>query len=428
MRACGSVQFLLLCNLAAWAVLAPLAWLRPCQCGEGEGKARQGREVVRPPLQPASASAASAAGTALGADLLPWEQEVLRAVEGSLRESRGPAPSAAAASSGRADLARELRAVVARRLAAAAQPQEAALVSGAAGAGNASKALGGCRPPMPPEPTAELDLPVLDVLGGKVTAAPGGPAANRWGVPMANATVEVSPGRILTLDEVIYGYDLLFEAMHLFSYVSWGRVAMQQDPADALAIADLLGRVQPDCFVELGTNTGGGAIFYAEVMRGYQPRPLVVTIDVKPPEVNWDRFVTKACPHCVPAQCHPTWQEPGLISFVKGFSQDAQVIAEVERLLAERSCQRTVVMHDSDHRRTSVAQDLQVYHRFVSPKSYLIVQDTKLSRMRGGRYQTMEAVEEFLASPAGRGRFVVDKGFEYLLFSHHHNGFLQRIA
>lgn len=295
------------------------------------------------------------------------------------------------------------------------------------------------RGPMDVEVARDITLPVLDSLGGKVvdvwrqnnTAAAGAStrheSANRWGVPMPNVTVEVAPGRVLTLDEVIYGYDMLFEAMHLFSYVSWGRVAMQQDPADALAIADLLGRVQPDCFVELGTNTGGGAVFYAEVMRGYRPRPLVVTIDVHSPELNWDRFAATACPHCVPVTCHPTWREPGLISFVQGFSQDPRVVSDVERLLAERSCQRTVVMHDSDHRRATVLQDLQIYHRFVQPRSYLVVQDTKLSRMRGGRYSTLEAVEDFLASPAGQG-FAVDKTFEYLLFSHHHSGFLQRVA
>jgi len=103
------------------------------------------------------------------------------------------------------------------------------------------------------------------------------------------------------------------------------------------------------------------------------------------------------------------------------------VIEEVERLLSERQCQRTVVMHDSDHRRATVVQDLGIYHRFVSQNSYLIVQDTKLSRMRGGRYSTLEAVNEFLESPEGRGRFVIDKTFEYMLFSHHHNGFLQRV-
>merc|ERR1719375_1273440 len=142
--------------------------------------------------------------------------------------------------------------------------------------------------PIPAKPLPDLQLQVLDGLKGKVQKATN-MSANVWGVPMANLSVEVSPGRRLTLDEVVYGYDLVFEAMHLFSYVSWDRVAMQQDPQDAFAIADLLQRVQPDCFVELGTNSGGGAIFYAERMRSYQPKPLVITIDVHAPTQNWDR-------------------------------------------------------------------------------------------------------------------------------------------
>lgn len=280
------------------------------------------------------------------------------------------------------------------------------------------------RGPVPIKVTEELSLPVLDKLGGKVVSV--SEAANQWGVPMANYTVEVSPGKTLTLDEIVYGYDLLFEAMHLFSYVSWGRVPMQQDPQDAMTIADLLGRLQPDCFVELGTNTGGGAIFYAEVMQHYVPRPLVVTIDVHVPTQNWDRFASKACPHCIPVTCHPLWNT-GLIQFVQGYSQEPRVVEEVEGHLKARQCRRTVVMHDSDHRRTTIERDLEIYHRFVQPGSYLIVQDTKLSRMRGARYSTLEAVTDFLQTPAGTD-FRIDKTFEYLLFSHHHNGFMQRVS
>merc|ERR1711957_598116 len=259
--------------------------------------------------------------------------------------------------------------------------------------------------PVKADPISQLSLPVLDSLQGKV----GGDvdATSPWGVPMPNITVEVSPGRILTLDDIVYGYDLLFEAMHLFSYVSWGRVPMQQDPIDALAIADMIGRLQPDCFVELGTNTGGGAIFYADVMKLYEPKALVVTIDVHPPTKNWDKYADKVCPHCIPVTCHPTWHEPGLIEFVQGYSQDPDVINQVEQLLSKRQCKRTVVMHDSDHRRETILPDLQIYHRFVQKGSYLIVQDTKLSRMRGSRYSTLEAVHDFLATPVG-GDFVID--------------------
>lgn len=282
-------------------------------------------------------------------------------------------------------------------------------------------------------PVSNLELPVVSSLGGKV----GGRNAslreammvtNKWGIPMADLTVEVEPGKVLTVDEIIYGYDLLFESLHLFSYTSWGRVPMQQDPQDAMAIADLLGRLQPDCFVELGTNTGGGAIFYAEVMKWYHENPLVVTLDVHEPTLNWDkRWAEKLCPHCVPVTCHPAWHEEGLIKFVQGWSHDPEVIDTVERHLTERQCQRTVVMHDSDHRRETIESDLQLYSRFVTVGSYLIVQDTKLSRMLGGKYETMEAVHSFLETPMGKGNFVIDKQFEYMLFSHHHDGYMLRV-
>jgi len=288
---------------------------------------------------------------------------------------------------------------------------------------------------MPLDPVSELMLPVISSLNGKV-----GPPnaskedlakpipANQWGVPMANLTVEVAPGRALTVDEVVYGYDLLFEATHLFSYTSWGRVPMQQDPQDAMAIADLLGRLQPDCFLELGTNTGGGAIFYAEVMKWYHPTPLVVTLDVHEATKNWDGHAAKLCPHCVPVTCHPAWHEPGLIKFIKGWSFDPFVIEEVEKTLKDRKCEKTVVMHDSDHRKATVETDLVLYSKFVGVGSYLIVQDTKLSRMLGGRYETLQAVHNFLESKEGKGKFVIDKTFEYMLFSHHHDGFMKRVA
>jgi len=452
MRQCGGLRAILICNLTAWATIVPWGWLHCHQCEHCDSLA-------------SGSSAAQPSWSARATLLEPWAIEVLRAVEQQLHDAAGKASiDTEVAIDAAPTLAKEVSNFVAARVAelgdralhssakknhflsdagsqATLVKGQAAPVSAAPNVSAKTHEAARCqadRGYVPTHPTATLVLPVLDPLGGKVKGGPhldaaGGQLAealfpaNQWGVPMPNITVEVAPNKILTLDEIVYGYDLLFEAMHLFSYVSWGRVPMQQDPADALAIADLLGRLQPDCFVELGTNTGGGAIFYADVMRGYREKPLVVTIDVHEPTINWDRFATKACPHCVPVTCHPTWNEPGLIKFVKGYSQEPRVIEEVERLLSERQCQRTVVMHDSDHRRATVVQDLGIYHRFVSQNSYLIVQDTKLSRMRGGRYSTLEAVNEFLESPEGRGRFVIDKTFEYMLFSHHHNGFLQRV-
>lgn len=387
---------LILCNLAVWALALPLLWFVFGHHGHDE---------------------LTHAGAALEGK--PWAKAVLDAVEGGLLDAAAASSTELAPpASLRPAVLAKIRALVAEEFSKgqAAEPSLApseVLTEECKGYGPVSGA-----------PVSQLNLPVLDSLGGKVGG--NGSTASPWGVPMPNLTVEVSPGRNITLDEVVYGYDLFFEAMHLFSYVSWGRVPMQQDPNDALAIADLIGRVQPDCFVELGTNTGGGAIFYAEVMKGYVKRPLVVTIDVHVPTKNWDRFAQIACPHCVPVTCHPTWHEPGLIEFVQGYTQDPSVVKQVEDHLSKRQCKRVMVMHDSDHRGEQVTKDTAIYHKFVTVGSYLVVQDTKLSRMRQGRYTTMEAVQGFLKTEAG-SNFVVDKTYEYLLFSHHHNGFMKRV-
>jgi cephalosporin hydroxylase len=67
----------------------------------------------------------------------------------------------------------------------------------------------------------------------------------------------------------------LFEMREMHSTVTFMGIAMQQDPSDALAIADLLWRVKPRLLIELGSSSGGGSLFYARVMRGYDPQARV---------------------------------------------------------------------------------------------------------------------------------------------------------
>merc|ERR1711988_740870 len=101
---------------------------------------------------------------------------------------------------------------------------------------------------------------------------------------MANSTLNVN-GKRLSFDDVLFGYDMMFEELAMFSSTSWLGVSMQQDPSDAFQLSSLLWREQPDLLIEIGTNTGGGAIFYATVMREYNPNSLVLTIDPKDPAV-----------------------------------------------------------------------------------------------------------------------------------------------
>mmetsp|Transcript_36937 Transcript_36937/g.84472 ORF Transcript_36937/g.84472 Transcript_36937/m.84472 type:complete len:420 (-) Transcript_36937:104-1363(-) len=274
--------------------------------------------------------------------------------------------------------------------------------------------------PPPSDVMPEMVLQPLDDFNGAIKVpADVKPAA--WGVPMATATVSVN-NKTLEVVDIVDGYNFLFEGLHMFSMLSWRGVAVQQDPIDAFAIEDMLWREQPDLLIELGTNTGGSALFYAQVMQDYNPDSLVFTVDPHPPSVNWDKNAESLCPHCRDVSCHPLWNS-GAIEFKQGVSWEPKVVDRVEQIVQGRT--KVMVMQDANHLHASVINDLEIYDKFVTVGSYFLVQDTKLTRMRP-RYKTLEAVHEFLDGQ-GKGRYAIDKRYEYQLFSHHHNGFLRKM-
>lgn len=251
------------------------------------------------------------------------------------------------------------------------------------------------------------------------------PDANEWGVPMADSTLVIN-GKQITFDEILYGYDLMFENLQLFTHTSWFGVSTQQDPSDAFALSSLLWREQPDLVIEIGTNTGGGAIFYATVMREYNPHARVLTIDPKDPSKDWAKASEgKRCKNCVDVRCAPIWHSH--VEFLQGFSSEPSVLTLVEERVKQFS--RVMVMHDGSHFYKDVIKDLNNYDRFVTVGSYMVVQDTKMTRMYkplAGDKFPMGAVEDFM-SGQGVGRYAIDKQYEFLLYSQHHNGFLRKV-
>jgi cephalosporin hydroxylase len=249
------------------------------------------------------------------------------------------------------------------------------------------------------------------------------PKANKWGIPMANSTMLIN-GKTLTFDDILYGYDLMFENLAMFSRTSWFGVSVQQDPSDAFALSSLLWREQPDLLVEIGTNTGGGAILYATVMREYNPKSLVLTIDPKDPAKDWAR-VNKGCPECVDVRCSSIWHSH--VEFVLGKSRDPAVLARVQELA--KQYRKVAIMHDGSHFYEDVLEDLKAYDSFTPVGSYMVVQDTKMTRMYkplNGNGFPLDAARDFMHGQ-GNGRYVVDKQYEFLLSSQHHDGFLRKV-
>eukprot|EP00397_Hematodinium_sp_SG-2012_P029058 GEMP01030666.1.p1 GENE.GEMP01030666.1~~GEMP01030666.1.p1 ORF type:complete len:334 (+),score=55.63 GEMP01030666.1:145-1146(+) len=153
----------------------------------------------------------------------------------------------------------------------------------------ASGAKSGLQCTIPPDDgtvVEDITLQPMAMLGEMQIAS----GANKWGVPMANSTLTID-GVSVTFDQILYGYDLIFENLAIFSRTSWFGISLQQDPADAFALQGLIWRSQPDLLIEIGTNTGGGAVFYASIMREYNSKSLVLTIDPKDPAQDWAQCV-----------------------------------------------------------------------------------------------------------------------------------------
>jgi cephalosporin hydroxylase len=105
----------------------------------------------------------------------------------------------------------------------------------------------------------------------------------------------------------------------------------------------------------------------------------------------------------------------------------ANHVLSVARALARNASaagHAVMVMEDSDHVYDHVLPNLLAYADLVTPGSYLIVQDTRAGRMAGPTH----AIAQFIALPAGHGRFVRDRRPEHFLISQHSGGFLRKLT
>lgn len=231
--------------------------------------------------------------------------------------------------------------------------------------------------------------------------------------------------KVLTVDDIVYGYERIFEKRSLYSTVNFMGVALQQDPNDAFVIADMLWRLQPDLVIELGTSGGGSAHFFAHIMKAYSPQAKILTMDPsilkltgEKPLVNWNfREIRLMCPHCVPANETPIWRN-GNIHFLRLDPVDPKAVSVAQAMAANATC--VVVIEDSSHTYDMVLANIRAYGRFVTPGSYMLVQDT-----RGGRWSPAAAVADFLKLPEG-SPFEVDRRWEYLVFTQHSGGWLKK--
>jgi cephalosporin hydroxylase len=112
------------------------------------------------------------------------------------------------------------------------------------------------------------------------------------------------------------------------------------------------------------------------------------------------------------------------VKVIRGDSVSPEVVNEIAR---EAGQGKVLVTLDSLHTREHVLKEMNIYSKFVTSGSYLIVQDTNINghpvypEFGPG---PMEAVEEFLKNNRD---FEVDRSREKFLLTAYPSGFLKKI-
>jgi cephalosporin hydroxylase len=189
-----------------------------------------------------------------------------------------------------------------------------------------------------------------------------------------------------------------------FRHVSWLGEPLWQNTIDLWTIQEVISRVRPALLIETGTYGGGSAKFFASLM-DLMDHGRIVTIDV----------------HYEPDIPHPR------VQFIAGSSTDPAVVDQV-RTAVESAEGPVMVILDSDHREAHVAAELQAYAEFVTPGSYILVQDgimdELLPSLRKDTPGPLPAIRGFLKS---HPEFVEDTELsERFLITSHPHGWLRR--
>ena len=194
------------------------------------------------------------------------------------------------------------------------------------------------------------------------------------------------------------------DALHAEYYESgvWARTfwrghRIERFPTDLMAYQEILYELKPDLIVETGTRFGGSAVFLGDMCQ-LLGHGQVVSIDIH-------------------ADCAPPHDR---VTYVTGDSSDPAIAAQAT------PAGTVLVILDSDHHRNHVLKEMDLWAPFVSPGSYLIVEDTNLNGHpidKQGQPGPWEAVEEWLSN---HPEFARDRSREKFLFTANPGGYLKK--
>jgi len=183
----------------------------------------------------------------------------------------------------------------------------------------------------------------------------------------------------------------------------WMGVPCLKCPLDLWIYQEMVFDLKPDRIVECGT-AGGGSSFFLAHMCDLVGHGTVLTIDIE------------AWPN------RPVHERT---TYLLGSDTSDEIVGRVREFV--KDAKTVMVILDSDHSKEHVAKELDIYGKFVTPGSYIIVEDSNLGghpvkhRISPG---PMGAIKEFLAENT---HFIADHGREKFYLTFNPSGYLKRI-
>ena len=212
--------------------------------------------------------------------------------------------------------------------------------------------------------------------------------------------------------------------LNKYSYnFSWMGRPIIQYPQDLIALQEIIWEVKPELIIETGVAHGGSAIFFASLLElnahfGGPKDAEVWCVEIDLRTHNREALVA-----------HPMY--PRLRIF-DGSSVDEKIALVIAEKAA--TCQRVMVVLDSNHTHEHVLGELNLYAPLVSVGSYCVVFDTVIEDLDGVEFvdrpwgkgdNPKTAVAEFMKTNSD---FIVDYAIdEKLLISAAPGGYLKRV-
>lgn len=208
---------------------------------------------------------------------------------------------------------------------------------------------------------------------------------------------------VLTLDIDQQFFTRLIEKTENFGHLTWLGKPIWQNLLDLWIIQETLSELRPTLLIECGTNRGGSSYFFATLF-DLMNHGRIITIDVEK----------------LHDLTHPR------VTYLVGSSVAEPILAQVAAAVASTPGPIMVLL-DSDHTMGHVRHEMEAYHHFVTPGSFLLVQDGVIDTLpifAQGRPGPLPAIEAFLQA---HPEFVVDtERCARFLITHSPRGWLRR--